>query len=344
MRYKLLGKSGLRVSELCLGTMTFGEDWGFGAPKEECRKVFDAYVERGGNFIDTANVYTNGTSERFVGEFVAGARERFVIATKYTLSTNPADPNASGNHRKNMVQSVEASLKRLGTDYIDLYWVHAYDDYLTPIEETMRALDDLVRSGKVLYVGVSDMPAWLVAQGNTIADLRGSSRFVGLQIEYSLIQRTPERDLIPMARSLDIAVTPWGAIGGGVLSGKYNKGVPEDTKRAGGNQHRLSEKNLAIAAEVGKVAEEIGRSSAQVALAWARQQAGTVVPLIAARKVEQIIDNLASVEVTLSGEQIERLNKVSAIERGFPYDFLSMDPIRRAVHGGTYDLVDNPRK
>jgi aryl-alcohol dehydrogenase-like predicted oxidoreductase len=344
MRYKILGKSGLRVSELCLGTMTFGEDWGFGASKEESRRVFDAFVERGGNFIDTANLYTSGTSERFVGEFVAGSRGRFVVATKYTLSTNPDDPNASGNHRKNLVQALHASLERLGTDYIDLLWVHAWDGGLTPIDEVMRALDDVVRAGKVLYVGISDTPAWVVSQANTLADLRGWSRFVGLQIEYSLIARTPERELLPMAKALDLAVTPWGAIGGGVLSGKYSKGQPADSKRVQANQHRVSERSLSIAAEVDQIAAEIERTPSQIALAWVRQQAGVIVPIIAARKLDQIVDNLASTEVTLGGEHLARLHKASAIELGFPHDFLSSDQVGAIVHGKTRNLVDNHRK
>jgi aryl-alcohol dehydrogenase-like predicted oxidoreductase len=343
MRYKLLGKSGLRVSELCLGTMTFGEEWGFGASKEESRRVFDAFVERGGNFIDTANKYTNGTSERFVGEFVAGNRGRFVVATKYTLTTSPDDPNASGNHRKNLVQALHASLERLGTDYIDLLWVHAWDG-ITPVDELMRALDDVVRAGKVLYVGISDAPAWVVSQANTLADLRGWSRFVGLQIEYSLIARTPERELLPMAKALDIAVTPWGAIGGGVLSGKYAQGQPTDSKRAQANQQRVSERSLAIAAEVGKIATEIGRTAPQVALAWVRQQAGVIVPIIAARKVDQIVDNLKSTEVTLGGEHLARLHQASSIELGFPHDFLGSEQVGAIIHGNTKHLVDNHRK
>jgi aryl-alcohol dehydrogenase-like predicted oxidoreductase len=189
MRYKLLGNSGLRVSELCLGTMTFGEDWGWGSNKEECRAIFDAFAEAGGNFLDTANLYTNGTSETLVGEFVKGDREKWVIATKYSLNMRPGDVNASGNHRKNLIQAVEASLKRLDTDYIDLLWLHVWDS-LTPIEEVMRAFDDLVRMGKVLYIGVSDTPAWIISQGNTLATLRGWTPFIGLQIEYSLKERT----------------------------------------------------------------------------------------------------------------------------------------------------------
>src|SRR5215469_9819396 len=220
MRYRLLGNSGLRVSEVSLGTMTFGEDWGWGTSKEEARKVYEAFREAGGNFIDTANVYTNGTSETFLGEFMQGHRQSIVLATKYTNAMPGTDPNAAGNQRKNMMQSVEASLKRLRTDYLDLYWVHIWDQ-LTPVEEVMRGLDDLVRQGKVLYVGISDAPAWWIAQANTLAQLRGWSAFVGLQIEYNLIERSVERELIPMAQALNIGVTAWSPLSGGVLTGKY---------------------------------------------------------------------------------------------------------------------------
>src|ERR1700733_3753103 len=227
MRYKLLGNSGLRVSELCLGTMTFGEDWGWGSSPEESRKVYDTFLEAGGNFIDTANIYTSGTSERLLGEFMQGQRERIVLATKYTNAAPGTDPNAAGNHRKNMVQAVEASLKRLKTDYIDLYWLHLWDQ-ITPVEEVMRAFDDLIRQGKVLYVGVSDAAAWWIAQANTLAQLRGWSPFVGLQIEYSLIERTVERELIPMAKAMNIGVTAWSPLAGGMLTGKYHAhGSPE---------------------------------------------------------------------------------------------------------------------
>ncbi|HWX17956.1 MAG TPA: aldo/keto reductase, partial [Chthoniobacterales bacterium] len=196
MNYRLLGKSGLRVSEFALGTMTFGDDWGWGSAKDEAQKVYNSFRESGGNFVDTANVYTNGTSEAFLGEFMKGHRASMVLATKYTNAAQGTDPNAGGNHRKNMMQAVEASLKRLKTDYIDLYWVHIWDQ-ITPVEEVMRGLDDLVRQGKVLYVGISDAPAWWIAQANTLASLRGWSPFVGLQIEYSLLERTVERELIP---------------------------------------------------------------------------------------------------------------------------------------------------
>lgn len=346
MRYKLLGRSGLRVSEICLGAMTFGEDWGFGAPKEECRRIFDEFAGAGGNFIDTANMYTNGTSERFVGEFLEGERDRFVLATKYTLSMRADDPNASGNHRKNLVQSLEASLSRLRTDYIDLLWLHAWD-FMTPVEEVMRALDDVVRAGKVRYVGVSDTPAWIVSRANTLADLRGWTPFVGLQIEYSLIQRTVERDLTPMAEALDIAVTAWGAIGGGVLSGKYTgkpgKVKAKNTRRKESNLWRISEKNLEIAREVGKVAREIRRTPSQVALNWVRQQKGVVIPILGVRTLAQLRDNLGCLEFALDAGEMERLSRISAIELGFPYDFLAMDMAKKAVYGETFPRIDNHR-
>src|SRR5215471_15963371 len=221
MKYRLLGKSGLRLSEASLGTMTFGEEWGWGSTIDEARKIYEAYRDAGGNFIDTANVYTNGSSERFVGEFIKDHRQSIVLATKYSNAVPGNDPNAAGNHRKSMVQAVEASLKRLQTTYIDLYWVHIWDQ-MTPVEEVMRALDDLVSQGKVLYVGISDAPAWWVAQANTLAELRGWTRFVGLQIEYSLIERTIERELVPMAKAFKLGLVAWSPLAGGLLSGKYH--------------------------------------------------------------------------------------------------------------------------
>jgi aryl-alcohol dehydrogenase-like predicted oxidoreductase len=278
MRYRLLGNSGLRVSEAALGAMTFGEDWGWGTAKDEARKVYDAFREAGRNFIDTANLYTNGTSESFLGEFMQGHRQSVVLATKYTNAVPGTDPNAAGNQRKNMVQAVEASLKRLRTDYIDLYWVHIWDQ-LTPVEEVMRGLDDLVRAGKVLYVGISDAPAWWIAQANTLAHLRGWSPFVGLQIEYSLIERTVERELIPMAKALNVGVTAWSPLAGGVLTGKYHGHGASDQE---GEPGRMSgemmkdflpeqQRTNRVVAAVKTVADEVGHSLAQVALAstWA---------------------------------------------------------------------------
>lgn len=342
MRYKLLGRSGLRVSELALGTMTFGEEWGWGASKQESRRMFDAYAEAGGNFLDTANRYTEGTSERYLGDFIAADRDHWVVATKYTLWTRRDDPNFSGNHRKNMIQACEASLERLGTDYIDLYWVHAWD-FTTPIEEVMRGLDDLVSAGKVLYVGISDTPAWIVSRANTIADFRGWSPFVGLQIRYSLIDRTAEADLLPMARALDLAVTPWSVLGAGVLTGKYSRGNQPDEGRAlAGAATR--ERNLEIAESVVSIADEIGCTPSQVAITWARQQDGVVIPLIGARNLPQLADNLGALEVCLSDDQLATLDEVSRVDLGFPHNFVTDPNILDIVSGGSWERLDNHRR
>lgn len=334
MRYKLLGNSGLRVSELCLGTMTFGEDWGWGSDKEESRAVFQAFAEAGGNFLDTANLYTNGTSETLVGEFVKGDRDKWVIATKYSLNTRPGDVNACGNHRKNLFQAVEASLKRLGTDYIDLLWLHLWDS-LTPIEEVMRAFDDLVRMGKVLYIGISDSPAWIVSQANTLATLRGWTPFIGLQIEYSLKERTPERELLPMAKALNIGVTAWSPLGGGVLTGKYNQPNPVDGRLSMTDQpFQIFDRDLKIAETVLEIAREIGKSPAQVALNWLRNRPNSVIPIIGARRLSQLQDNLACVDFNLTGEQLQRLDNISAISLGFPHELLASQFVRDILLGG----------
>lgn len=343
MRYKLLGKSGVRVSEICLGAMTFGTEVNWGASREESRKIYDAFINAGGNFIDTANRYTKGTSEKYVGEFIASERERIVLATKYSLSMKSGDPNASGNHRKNMMQSLEASLKRLQTEYIDLYWVHAWD-YLTPVEEVMRALDDAVRAGKIFYVGISDTPAWIISRANTMAELNGWTPFVALQMEYSLVERSVERELLPMARGLDLALTPWAPLGGGLLTGKYNKPDDKSPKRMKeGRSRRLNEKNHQIAAAVIEVAEQLGRSPAQVALNWVRRQPGVIIPIVGARTEEQIKDNLGCLDFELSTEQMNKLYEISKIELGFPHEFLKSDNIMEFVYGGTYELIDNHR-
>ncbi len=319
MRYRLLGRSGLKVSELALGAMTFGTESGIGVDKDESRRVYERFRDAGGNFIDTANVYSAGTSETFLGEFIASERDRVVLATKYTGPTRSRDVNAAGNSRKNMMTSIHDSLRRLDTDYIDLYWVHARD-YLTPIDEVMRGLDDLVRSGKVLYVGVSDTPAWVVSQANTLAELRGWTPFVGLQIRYSLVDRTVERELLPMARALDLAVTPWGIVGSGVLTGKYNSDPNTDGRAR--RREMLSERSLRIAAEVTAVADELGVTPSQVAIAWVRQGEGNIVPLVGARTVTQLEENLGCLHLNLSDEHKQRLDEVSAIAPGFPHDML----------------------
>lgn len=334
MRYKLLGRSGLRVSELCLGTMTFGDDWSWGAPKAESKEIFDAFIEAGGNYIDTANNYTNGTSEKFVGEFIASDRDRFVVATKYTLSERPGDPNFGGNHRKNMFRSIEGSLQRLNTDHVDLLWLHMWDG-MTPVEEVLRSLDDLVRAGKVLYVGISDTPAWVVAQANAIADLRGWSRFVAYQGEYSLASRAPERDILPMTRALDMAFTPWGMLEGGELTGKYNA-PSKEAKRSKDTSPRIK----SLATELTSVAQEIGHTPSQVAINWVRQQPYLVIPILGARSKKQLTDNLGCLDFELTPEQLKRLSDASPIDLGFPHSFLGSDHVRGLIFGKTFDLLD----
>jgi aryl-alcohol dehydrogenase-like predicted oxidoreductase len=342
VKYKLLGKSGLRVSEICLGTLAFGRRQSWGVPKEEAQKIFDSFVEAGGNFIDTADRYSEGNSEQFVGELIADEREKFVVATKYTLGTREGDVNASGNHRKNMVQSLDASLRRLRTDYVDLYWVHAWD-FLTPIEEVMRALDDMVRAGKVLYVGISNAPAWVVAQANTQAELRGWTPFVGLQPEYSLVERSAERELLPMTQALGIGVVPWGTLGIGVLSDAYSgksQSPATGKERLPQNDPKLNERNLSIAEEVGKIADDLGRTTAEVALNWVRQQDAGIVPIVGVENVAQLKSNLACLEFELTEEQLGRLDLVSKIELGTPYDFLAQEDTKERVYGGMFDSID----
>jgi len=333
MRYKLLGRSGLRVSELCLGTMTFGDDWGWGAPKDDSQKMFDLFVEAGGNFIDTANNYTNGTSEKFVGEFIKADRDHFVLATKYTLSERDTDPNFGGNHRKNMRRSVEGSLQRLGTDHIDLLWLHMWDG-MTPVEEVMRALDDLVRAGKVSYVGISDTPAWVVSQANMLADFRGWSRFVAYQGEYSLASRAPERDILPMTDALDMTYLAWGILEGGEITGKYNSPSSEP-KRSSDTSERLK----SIASVVMEVAREIGCTPSQVAVNWVRQRSHQMIPILGARTEKQLKDNLGALGFELTSEQIERLNQSNPIDLGFPHSFLASDHVHGLIFGKTFDQI-----
>ncbi|MCP2278515.1 aldo/keto reductase [Nocardia amikacinitolerans] len=339
--YRLLGRSGLRVSPLSLGTMTFGADWGWGADRDEARKIFDTYVDRGGNFIDTANQYTDGTSERLLGEFTADNRESLVLATKYTMLRRPGDPNSGGNHRKSMFASVEASLRRLNTDYIDLLYLHAWD-FLTPVEEILRGMDDLVRSGKVLYVGISDAPAWQISRMQTIADLRGWSPLIALQIEYNLIERTVERDLIPMARELGLGVIPWSPLGSGVLTGKYRRadlGEQVEASPAGTRKNvaaaagTLTERGLAIADVVKEVAAQLGRTPSQVAIAWTLRNPGVTSPIIGARTAAQLEDNLGALDIEFDAEQIDRLERATAVDLGFPHEFLARPMVRSVTFG-----------
>ena len=337
MRYKLLGRSGLRVSEVALGTMTFGDAWGWGASREESQRMFEAFVDAGGNFVDTACNYTDGQSEELVGEFIRADRDRIVLATKYALTSRRDDPNAGGNSRKSMVRTFEGSLRRLGTDYVDLLWLHMWDG-MTPVEEVVRALDDLVSSGKVLYVGISDTPAWVASQAVMLADLRGWTRFVAVQAPYSLADRDVERELLPMARSLELAFTPWGMLEGGALTGKYLSETGEARR-----YERAGDRVNGIAREVIGVAEEIGATPSQVAIAWVRAQPWLTVPILGARTEEQLRDNLGALDVELANEHVERLSAASGFDVGFPRSFLESDHVRGLIFGDTFDLIDDHR-
>ncbi len=324
MQYKLLGRSGLRVSELCLGCGTFGTNWGpLGSDKQESEKIFDAFVEAGGNFIDTSNRYQESQSEQFLGEFIHPNRDRLVIATKYSLFDGFADindPNGCGNHRKNMFRSVEGSLKRLKTDYIDLLWIHI-QDYTTPMDEILRALDDLVRQGKVLYVGASNFPAWWLARANTMADFQGWTPFIATQIEYSMVERSCEPEFLPMAYELDIGLVSWSALAGGLVTGKYNRGKLDPNELYRLVEHvdpnkkvfwsEATKRNLAIMDEVVKIADEIGRPPVQVSLRWLMEQKVVNIPIFSARTVEQAKEDLGCCEFTLTEEQMQKLDRAS---------------------------------
>jgi aryl-alcohol dehydrogenase-like predicted oxidoreductase len=321
MPYALLGRTGLRVSQLFLGAMTFGEQGGVGAPPDECRRMLDAYETAGGNVVDTAINYRGGASETIVGELLEGRRDRFVVSTKYTVTRDPSDPNAAGNHRKNLVKSLETSLRRLRTDYVDLYWVHMWDAH-TPIEETLRALDDVVRAGKVLHIGISDAPAWVVARANTLAEWRGWTPFSALQVPYSLLKRDIERELLPMAEALGLTVTAWSPLAGGVLSGKFTRpgGAPAGT-RVG--LESLTEHDHEVVRAVQELADELGATPAQVAIAWTMAKSPAVRPIVGARHLDQLTDNLAAVNCTLPPDAVAQLDAVTGFEVGFPTDFIA---------------------
>jgi aryl-alcohol dehydrogenase-like predicted oxidoreductase len=342
-QYRLLGNSGIRISPICLGTMTFGTEWGFGSDLAESRQILDLYAEQGGNFIDTANIYTNGSSESYLGQILQDRRDKFVIATKYSLSTDQANPNAGGNHRKALITGIEASLKRLNTDYIDLYWLHAWD-YRNSIEDVMRAMDDMVQQGKILSIGLSDTPAWVVSEGQTIAKLRGWTKVSAIQLEYSLVERTSEVELLPMAWQNGITTTAWSPLAGGALSGKYSREDLQDSDQEKDGSTRkgnikamgqLNERSLAIVDVVKEIAAEVGRSASQVSLNWLVQQPGRPIPIIGARKVEHLKDNIGALDFTLSTEQIDRLNKASKFPIPFPQSFISGDsPMAVSVMDG----------
>ncbi|MBL4678695.1 MAG: aldo/keto reductase [Mucilaginibacter sp.] len=337
MKYKLLGRSGLKVSELCLGTMGFGTEAGWGADADTSFKIMDAYAEAGGNFLDTANIYKLGTSEKIIGDYLSNHdRDHFVVATKYTLKDNQTNVNASGNNRKNMMRSVEESLKRLKTDFIDVLYLHIWDD-ITPIDEVLRGMDDLIRQGKVNYAAISDTPAWVVAKGNTLAELMGWSQFIALQVEYSLLARTAERELIPMAKHFGMTVTPWAPLAGGALTGKYLKG---EKGRIKANSKRLNEKAEQITRVVMEIAQELGASESHVALQWTMSKGFQCIPIVGATKVDQLKDNLKTVNVVLSPEHIAKLDEASKIELGFPGDFFNEDAVKMNSFGGFYDRVE----
>lgn len=343
MRYKLFGQhTGLRVSELVLGTGNFGTGWGYGAERDEARRIFDAYADAGGNFIDTANGYQSGQSEEILGDLLTGRRDDFVLATKFTIRTdNNSGILVTGNSRRAMVSSVEASLKRLKTDRIDLYWAHMSDG-VTPVEEIVRGFDDLVRAGKILYGGLSDFPAWRAARAATIAELRGSARIAGLQFEHSLVERTTEQELLPAGQAFGLGMVAWSPLGGGMLTGKYRKGESGRREGFGGNvfQAENSPQRTAILDTLIAVAHEAGVTPSEIAIAWVAAKGS--LPIIGPRTLAQLANNLAAAKVTLSPEQIARLDKVSAIPAGFPYTVLNDPWTQQLITGGKVDQFDAP--
>lgn len=345
MRYKLFGRSGLRVSELALGTSTFGTRWGRGSDPAESRTVFDRYALAGGNFIDSADVYQFGESEEILSDLIATDRDHFVLGTKFAMGADPkGGVSRTGNSRKNIVRSVEDSLRRLKTDRIDLYWAHMSDG-MTPVDEVMRALDDLVRSGKVLYIGLSDFPAWRVSRAATMAELRGWAPVTGLQVEYSLVERTSERELLPMAEGLGLGVTLWSPLGGGLLTGKQRRGEQGRHDAGGGPVRTEGEREAGVLDAVEAITADTGATAGQVAIAWIRSKAATsttaLVPILGARTIEQLDDNLGALELLLDADQLARLHEVSKMPLGFPHEMLGADQFRGMVRGGVeIDLAD----
>jgi aryl-alcohol dehydrogenase-like predicted oxidoreductase len=338
MNYKLLGKSGIRVSELCLGTMTFGTDWGWGSDKEESKKIFDEFTKCGGNFFDTANVYTTGTSEKWLGEFCKSERENLVIASKFSLS-EVGKINQAGNHRKNMNQSIEASLKRLNTEYIDLYYVHAWDFTVQP-EELMRNLEYLVQSGKVLAIGISDTPAWITSQCNTIAQMRGWTPFSAYQVEYCLTEHTADREIIPLAEHQDVLFCGFGPLAAGLLSGKYNQTTDEPKRMDIRKSPRLSERNLALTDKLIHFCKDWGITPAQAAIRWAMQRNPKSSPIFGARSHKHCVENLKVLDFELSDVQMTQLNELASIDVHFPNEFLQLPRIKEILYGGHLDKIN----
>jgi aryl-alcohol dehydrogenase-like predicted oxidoreductase len=347
-----LGGSGLRVSRLALGTMTFGTEWGWGADEIAARQLFDRYLEAGGNFLDTADLYTNGTSERWIGKFVADtkSRDRVVIATKFTFNGDPGNPNGGGNNRKHMMAALEGSLRRLGTDYVDLYLMHAWDRF-TPVEEVIRGLDDLVREGKVRYIGLSDVPAWYASRAQTLAELRGYERIAALQLEYSLVERNIEDEFVPLGIAHGMGIMVWSPLGSGLLSGKYKSSRGGAEGSGSGRLEALkgttnpgfmkfNGRNWTIVGELERVAGELGRSMAQVALNCTANRPGIGSVILGATKLGQLEDNLKSLEFEIPGELRKRLDEVSAPPARFPYTFFT--PGMQAMITGGAVVGDKP--
>jgi aryl-alcohol dehydrogenase-like predicted oxidoreductase len=341
--YYTLGRSGLRVSRLALGTMTFGTEWGWGSDEDTARQLFNAYVDAGGNFIDTADLYTNGTSETWLGRFMAerNLRDRMVITTKFTYNAEPGNPNAGGNGRKNILRAVDGSLKRLNTDYIDLYLLHTWDT-LTPAAEVMRTMDDLVRSGKVRHIGLSDTPAWYAARSQTLAEWRGYEPLSTLQLEYSLVERNIEREFVSLGQELGMGIMVWSPLASGLLSGKYQPSASGSTGEgrletlkgiANPAFQKFSDRNWAIVAELEKVATQLNRSMAQVAVNWTAHRPGIASVIVGATRLSQLEDNLKALDFTIPGELCDRLERVSRFEAQFPYSFFGNE-IQGMIHGG----------
>ena len=349
--YFTLGRTGLRVSRLALGAMTFGTNWGWGADKDTALQIFDRYVESGGNFVDTADLYTNGVSEQWLGDFIRERqlRDRIVLATKFSYNAQGDNPNAGGNGRKNMLRAVEGSLRRLGTDYIDLYLLHTWD-MLTPVDEVMRTFDDLVRSGKVRHVGLSDVPAWYASRAQTIADFRGYEPISALQMEYSLVERSIENEFIPLGLAHGMGTMVWSPLASGLLSGKYR---PSQTGQFGEGRlqtvgstanpafAKLTERNFAIVAELEAVAKELGRSMAQVALNWVANRPGVASVIVGATKPAQLEDNLQALRFTIPDDLVSRLDRISAVPASFPYSFFT--PGMQAMLTGVHAVGDKPK-
>lgn len=349
--YFTLGRSGLRVSRLALGTMTFGTDWGWGSDKDAARQIFNRYVDGGGNFVDSADLYTGGVSETWLGEFIRERqlRDRIVLATKFGFNGQPDNPNAGGNGRKHMLRAVEDSLRRIGTDYIDLYLLHAWDG-LTPVDEVMRTFDDLVRSGKVRHIGLSDVPAWYASRAQALAEFRGWEPVSALQLEYSLVERAIENEFIPLGLAHGMGTMVWSPLASGLLSGKYRPA--KDGAFGEGRLHtvansgnpafaKFTERNFAIVAEVEAVAAVVGRSMAQVALNWVANRPGVASVIVGATRLPQLEDNLGALDFSLPEALTARLDRASALPATFPYSFFT--PGMQAMLAGNHRVGDKPR-